>query len=187
MLFAPTPEIDWNDLFGTARPVEIEIGCGKGAFLIAAAAAHPERNFLGIENQPRWVRFTRERIERHRLANVRIVAADATLVVSRFVRDGSVRALHVYFPDPWWKRRHQKRRLVTRELATHLHRVLEPQGTLYVATDVEDRFHSMLAELAAAPFEVRIGEEAPGRPPTNFERKYRAEGRRVYTAALKKE
>ncbi|MGH7818228.1 MAG: tRNA (guanine(46)-N(7))-methyltransferase TrmB, partial [Candidatus Binatia bacterium] len=118
--------------------------------------------------------------------NARVVAADAALVLSRFVPDESVRAVHVYFPDPWWKRRHQKRRIVTPELARALHRILERGGTLYLATDVEERFHAILEALSGAPFEVRIGESAPGRPLTNFERKYRAAGRPIHSAALVK-
>jgi tRNA (guanine-N7-)-methyltransferase len=187
-VFAPRPEIDWTELFGAARPVEIEIGCGKGAFLVAYAADHPDRSVLGIENQPRWTRWIATRLEKAPRANARIVCADAALVVGRFVPNDSVRAFHLYFPDPWWKRRHDKRRLVRADLAGHLYRALEPAGILHLATDVADRFEAMVAELSTVPFAVSI-ESAPtpsGRPLTNFERKYRAEGRAIHYATFTK-
>jgi len=182
------PAIDWSELFGADRAVEIEIGCGKGAFLLDYARAHPEINLLGMENQPRWARWIERRLERTPLANARVLCVDAALVVTHFVRDASVRAYHVYFPDPWWKRRHHKRRLVSGAFAAALFRTLEPRGIVHLATDVAARFASMREEFAALPFERR---EFPtptpeGRPLTNFERKYRAEGRPLYYATFTK-
>ena len=188
MIFSPQPAIDWQQLFGNDRPVEIEIGCGKGAFLLAYAAQHPEVNLLGIESQPRWIRWIEERLRASTRANARVFCADAGMIVSRFVPDDSVRAYHVYFPDPWWKRRHHKRRLVQASFAAELHRTLEPGGILHLATDVADRFASMRKELARVPFEVVI-HDAPtpvGRPLTNFEGKYRAQGRPLHYATMRK-
>jgi len=182
------PAIDWSEFFGTDRVVEIEIGCGKGAFLVDYARAHGELSVLGIENQPRWVHWIERRLERAPLANARVVCVDAALVVTRFVRDASVHAYHIYFPDPWWKRRHHKRRLVSGDFAAALFRTLEPGGVLHLATDVETRFAAMREVLAAFPFEVRTaGAPTPEtRPLTNFERKYRAEGRALYYATFTK-
>jgi tRNA (guanine-N7-)-methyltransferase len=188
VIFSPQPAIDWQELFGNDRAVEIEIGSGKGAFLLAYAAEHPELNVLGIENQPRWVRWIEERLGAHPHANARVLCADAALIVSRFVRDDSVRAYHLYFPDPWWKRRHHKRRVVQASLAGEIHRTLEPGGILHLATDVADRFASMKRDLARAPFEM-TAHAAPtpsGRPLTNFEAKYRAAGRQLHYATLQK-
>jgi tRNA (guanine-N7-)-methyltransferase len=186
VLFASRPVVDCADLFAERRPVEIEIGSGKGSFLLAYGAQHPERNVLGIENQPRWVRWVERRMERAPRANVRILCADAALVIQNFLVDASIHAYHLYFPDPWWKRRHQGRRLVRAELATHLFRTLEPGGMLHLATDVADRFEAMQEELSSAPFVVESSREPTpiGRPLTNFERKYRAEGRLLYYAVL---
>ncbi len=188
VLFTAHPEVDWREIFGNRRPVEIEVGCGKGAFLLAYAAQHPERNLLGIENQPRWVRWIEQKLERSPRANARVLCADAGFVLASFVRDASVHAVHLYFPDPWWKRRHHKRRLVGADFAEHLFRTLEPGGALHLATDVADRFEAMTAELAPAGFEITISPEPTpsGRPLTNFEHKYRAEGRRLYYAMLVK-
>lgn len=187
-MLASRPEIDWASLFGRRAPVEVEIGSGKGAFLVDYAAAHPRIDVVGIEIQRRWVRHVEARLARRPLPNVRIVCADAGLVFAAFIPDASVAAVHVYFPDPWWKRRHRKRRVVRATLAADIHRALAPGGSLHLATDVEERFEDMLAELGSMPFEVsRIAEsDRAARPLTNFERKYRREGRRVYAAVLRK-
>ena len=188
MIFASQPQVDWSEIFGDAGPVEIEIGSGKGAFLLAYARQHPETNLLAIENQPRWARWIGERLARAPQSNVRVLCADAAVVVSDFVRDASVRAYHLYFPDPWWKRRHHKRRLVQSDFAAELWRTLAPGGTLHLATDVRERFEAMIEAFSRAPFAiVRESEPTPlGRPLTNFERKYRAEGRALYHATLRK-
>jgi tRNA (guanine-N7-)-methyltransferase len=188
VIFAPLPQVDWSELFGNDRPVEIEIGSGKGAFLLAYAREHPETNLLAIENQRRWARWIGERLTRAPKANVRVLCADAALVVSRFVRSDSVRAYHLYFPDPWWKRRHHKRRLVESSFAAELWRTLEPGGVLHLATDVDERFEAMIDVLSHAPFTIsRERDPTPlGRPLTNFERKYRRQGRRLYYATLRK-
>lgn len=188
MFSTSRPEVDWANLFGNRHPVEVEIGSGKGAFLLAYAEQHPELNLLGIENQPRWVRWIERRLERTPRRNLRIVCADAALVVSTFIRDSSVAAYHLYFPDPWWKRRHHRRRLLQSEFATHLLRTLEPAGVVHLATDVAERFAAMREELSRQPFAVETAAEPtpPGRPLTNFERKYRAEGRPLYYATFTK-
>lgn len=186
MLFSMKPEVDWAELFGRSRPVEIEIGCGKGAFLLAHAEAHPEINVLGLERQLRWIRHLERLLARRQLPNVRVLCADAALVLSRFVPDRSVHAYHLFFPDPWWKRRHRKRLLVQGDFPHHLFRTLEPAGRIEIATDVRERFDTMIDELAALPFEIRLTESRGERPPTNFERKYESEGRALYYATLRK-
>jgi tRNA (guanine-N7-)-methyltransferase len=183
MIFGDRPSLEWRDLFGDAQPVEIEIGCGKGAFLLATARAHPNLNFLGLEIQGRWVRHVEGRLVRASLANVRVLRADAAMVIRHFVRDASVAAYHVYFPDPWWKRKHAKRRLVTPDFARELHRTLIPGGVVWLATDVADRFTWTLEAFAAQPFAIeRLDAREPGSAETNFETKYRREGRPLYYA-----
>jgi tRNA (guanine-N7-)-methyltransferase len=189
VVFASQPQVEWSEIFANARPVEIEIGSGKGGFLLAYARQHPETNLLGIENQPRWARWIGERLARTPQANVRVLCADASLVVSHFVREGSVQAYHLYFPDPWWKRRHHKRRLVRSDFAAEVWRTLATGGALYLAPDVRDRFEAMIGALSRLPFAiVRASEPTPlGRPLTNFERKYREQDRRLYYATLAKQ
>jgi tRNA (guanine-N7-)-methyltransferase len=185
-LFSSRPAVDWRELFGNSRPVEIEIGCGKGAFLLAYAEKHPDTNLLGIEQQRRWIRFVEARLSGRHLPNVRVLCADAALVIARFVPDQSVRAYHALFPDPWWKRRHEKRRWFRGEAIDHLVRTLEPKGRIYLATDVRERFEAMIEELSTRPFEITIEKDRGERPATNFETKYGTEGRPLYYATLEK-
>ncbi len=184
--FGARPAIDWREFFGNERAIEVEIGCGKGAFLLAHAAVHREINFLGLDVQARWVRRVEERLAKRPLENLRVVCADAALIVGRFVHDESVRAYHLYFPDPWWKRRHEKRRLVQPAFVASLFRTLERGGRLHLATDVAPRFEAMLEELSELPFEITLERDRGGRPPTNYERKYAAEGRKLCYATLRK-
>jgi tRNA (guanine-N7-)-methyltransferase len=178
--------LDWRSVFGNDRPVEIEVGFGKGLFLLAAGQARPDVNFLGIEVLRKYQLFTATRLVKRGLANVRLACADARLFLRDHVAAGSVQAVHVYFPDPWWKSRHRKRRVFTPEFAEQCERVLGPGGRLYVATDVEEYYREMLALLASRPVLRQLPPPEPRQPEhdfdylTNFERKYRKEGRPIY-------
>jgi tRNA (guanine-N7-)-methyltransferase len=178
----------WETLFGTDKPVEIEIGSGKGLFLATAASARPEHNFLGIELSRKYARLAAQRVIKNGLANVRVWPGDARPLLARRVPDASVRAVHVYFPDPWWKKRHKKRRVFSAELVASVVRVLEPAGTLHVATDVQEYF-GVISALLAAELLLREQPVPPTKEPehdldylTNFERKFRLEGREIYRA-----
>ncbi|MDW8266265.1 MAG: tRNA (guanosine(46)-N7)-methyltransferase TrmB, partial [Gemmataceae bacterium] len=111
----PTPDaipvLDWSAIFGNTRPVEIEIGFGKGLFLLTASQACPDINFLGIEILRKYQLFTATRLVKRGIGNVRLVRADARDFLRQRVGSESVQAIHIYFPDPWWKKRHWKRRL----------------------------------------------------------------------------
>jgi tRNA (guanine-N7-)-methyltransferase len=181
------PPIDWLALFGNDHPVEFEVGSGKGLFLANAARAHPDRNFLGVEISKKYARIAAERLARPGIANAKLWAADVRDVLGR-VPDQSLRAVHVYFPDPWWKKRHKKRRVFTADLVDQLERVIVPGGELHVASDVEDYFAIIRGLIAARPrFRERPVTE-PRAPEhehdylTNFERKYRLEGRPIHRA-----
>jgi tRNA (guanine-N7-)-methyltransferase len=183
-----TPPIDWTQLFGNDRPVELEIGSGKGLFLANAAQAHPDRNFFGIEMAKKYAYKAADRVAKRTLANVRVLPGDALLFLAKYTPPASLDAVHVYFPDPWWKARHKKRRVFAEPLIVDLERTLIPGGDLHVATDVEDYFRVILALMATHPrFEVQP-EPLPTDPEhdndylTNFERKYRIEGRPIYRA-----
>ncbi len=103
---------DWNQLFGNSRPVEIEIGCGRGMFIIKRALENPQINFLGIEKSARFFRMLAERVVKSGAHNIRLLRTEAAYLMKKFVPANSVQAVHVYFPDPWPKKRHRKRRLV---------------------------------------------------------------------------
>lgn len=183
----------WSDLFGHDRPVEVEIGTGNGAFLVDAALRSPGRGFLGIEVSRRFFTKALRRAARNWASNVRMVRADAAYVLSNFVPTSSVAVYHVYFPEPWPKERHAKRRLFKPPLVSRLAETLRPGGHLFVATDVEEYFETIEALLGREPLLERVEEpEAPlasvrGRAPTSYESKYRAEGRTIrYSTWLKR-
>jgi tRNA (guanine-N7-)-methyltransferase len=184
---APAP-LDWRQMFGTDHPVEIEVGFGKGLFLLTAALAQPGVNFLGVEVMRKYQLFTATRLAKRHLTNVRLAKADARLFLRDYVGTASVQAVHVYFPDPWWKKRHRKRRVFTPAFAQECERVLRPHGRLSVATDVAEYFGVITALLAQRPGLVL--QETPALAEadylTNFERKARQRGEQVYRAAYER-
>ena len=146
-----TVRLNWQVVFGNANPVEMEIGFGKGSFLLTASMARRNVNFLGVEIERKYQLFTANRIAKRGLSNVKLVCADARAFLQNCVTSDSVHAIHVYFPDPWWKRRHHKRRLWTPEFASQCERILEPGGQLHVATDVAEYFAIIAALLGERP------------------------------------
>ncbi len=148
-------------MFGRRAPLEIEVGSGKGLFLSAAAAGDPAGDFLGVEIVGRYARFTAARLAQRQLSNARVIHGDAQHFFRTWLTGNSadcatggevhpcVRAVHVYFPDPWWKARHRKRRVLNAEFLRDVQRVLAPGGTLHFWTDVEEYFETSLALIAA--------------------------------------
>jgi tRNA (guanine-N7-)-methyltransferase len=188
-----TGPLDLAQLFGRPGPVHIEIGSGRGTFLLHAAQAQPEVNFLGIEWARKFYLHAVDRIGRWGLTNVRIIRTDAATFLAESVPPGSVTCLHIYFPDPWPKKRHHKRRLVQADNMPILIRCLEPGGQIRLATDHTDYFEQMKAVAAASrsalePMEfVRPAGAAEGElTGTNYERKYIKDGRPIYILALRK-
>ena len=177
------PPLAWPALFGRAAPIEIEIGSGKGLFLVEAARANPEVDFVGVERAGKWFRRSADRILRSGLTNIRIVQADAFDFLARWVAPGSARTVHVYFPDPWPKKRHARRRLLQAELYRLAARALPEGGEFRLASDVHDYYEESIAELAADPlFRRDPWPEGEAGLPTNFAVKYRREGRSEYCA-----
>jgi tRNA (guanine-N7-)-methyltransferase len=190
--FATAPgRINFAELFGNSRPVEIEIGTGKGTFLMARAAARPEVNFLGIEWAKAYAVYAANRLRRAHLTNARILAADAGPFVTTRLADDSLWRIHVYFPDPWPKHRHHKRRLIQPSFVRQAGRILKIGGQLIVVTDHLDYFYQIRSVLSQARGFVSIGfprftdrkGELVG---TNFERKYIVQGRPFYWIAKMK-
>jgi len=187
-LVAAGRRIDFVELFGNTRPVEVEIGSGKGTFLLARAAARPEINFLGIEWANAYCRYAADRIRRAELANARMLSADAATVFKCCLGEGSLWRVHVYFPDPWPKRRHHGRRLIQDAFLDDARRALRIGGQIIIVTDHLDYFTHIQAVLrrgrgwATVPF-PRMADGAGELVGTNFERKYIAQGRPFYSAA----
>jgi tRNA (guanine-N7-)-methyltransferase len=185
---ALTAPVSWQEVFGNDHPVELEIGSGKGLFLANAATTHPGLNFFGIEMARKYARKSAERLAKRKLSNVKVLPGDARLFMSRYAPPASLAAVHVYFPDPWWKTRHRKRRVFAEPLVIDIERTLLPGGDLRVVTDVEEYFGVIRALMATHPrFQIQP-EPLPKTPEhehdylTNFERKYRIEGRPIYRA-----
>jgi tRNA (guanine-N7-)-methyltransferase len=184
----PATCLGWRSVFGNENPVEVEVGFGKGLYLLTAASACPDVNFLGIEVVRKYQLFTATRLAKRGLRNVRLVKADARTLLRDGVAAASVQAMHVYFPDPWWKQRHRKRRVFTPEFAGQCERVLRPGGRLYVVTDVEEYFQVITGLLAQQAGFRALPPPQPGDPVhdldylTNFERKFRKEGRPIHRA-----
>jgi len=176
------------DVFDNAHPVEIEIGTGKGTFVLARAAARPEVNFLGIEWAKAYCHYTADRVRRAGLSNVRMLRADAATLFAAALPEASVQRVHLYFPDPWPKRRHHRRRLVQPGFVDRARRALRLGGQLLIVTDHLDYFEQIRRVLAGAaglatvafPQMTDAAGEVVG---TNFERKYIAQGRPFYKAA----
>ena len=197
-------KIDFVRIFGRPCPVHIEIGIGKAAFLLNEARAHLEVNFLGIEWASRYYRYAVDRIGRWGLTNVRIIRTDAAAFLANSIPDNSVECFHIYFPDPWPKRRHHKRRFLCPANLEYMLRTLKTGGQLKIATDHTDYFRlikelisarSLAVAGTATPYNTGFEEieflPAAGADKgellgTNFERKYRKENRPIYTLAVKK-
>jgi tRNA (guanine-N7-)-methyltransferase len=141
--------VPWRAVFGNDRPVEVEIGCGDGHFLRATAARTPERNFIGLERATVLAHSACTALDEAALPNARVLCCDARCVVRWLIPDRSVAAYHLYFPDPWWKRRHHRRRLSTPAFASDLARTLASTGRVFVATDVADLFDAIAQSLTA--------------------------------------
>ena len=189
----PRP-IDWAELYGNANPVELEIGMGKATFLTEQARARPLVNFFGIEWASWFWRYGSDRLRRHGCANARTVRAEALFFLREFVSDASLAVLHVYFPDPWPKSRHHKRRLIQPPFIAQATRVIAPGGRLQIVTDHQGYWEENIQPLvsAAARFTVvdynRPGSAGEGEfVGTNFERKYRREGRPFYAIAARRD
>jgi len=186
----PRP-LDWPLLFGNDHPVELEIGMGKGTFITEQAKARPEVNFFGIE-WARWFwRSASDRLRRNGCLNARTVRAEAGFFLDEFVAEASLSVLHIYFPDPWPKSRHHKRRLIQPKFMPLVQRVLAPGGRLQVVTDHKEYFDQIEATVKGSGLTVieynRPGSAGEGEfVGTNFERKYRREGRPFFAIAATK-
>jgi len=184
----------WNlaELFGHAAPLEIEVGSGKGLFLQNAAIAQPEHHFLGVEVSGKYARFTASRLAKQQVANAVSVHGDGLRLFRELVPDNSLVAVHVYFPDPWWKRRHRGRRVLNEPFLADVVRTLLPQGRLHFWTDVQEYFDSTLALIAAKTPLVGplVVAETPAEHTfdyhTHFERRTRMNEAPVYRAQFEK-
>lgn len=180
-----------GSLFPAATaPIELEVGSGKGMFLTAATAADASRNFLGIEVSGGYARMTAGKLAQAGSPNGAIIHGDAMQLVCSLLPDCCVAGVHVYFPDPWWKARHRKRRILNPVFLRHAARILPESGRLHIWTDVEEYFEEAVASTAATGLFGTPEDEAPGGPETpyrtHFERRTRLAGAQVWRAVFRR-
>ena len=173
--------LDWRAVFERDQPIEIDLGCGKGSFLLWAANTWPKRNFLGVERRLRRLRRVDRKAVRIGLNNLRLVRMEAAYLVTKLVPDGSVSTYHVLFPDPWPKRRHRARRLISLDFVTELHRTMTAGGTVNCATDHLEYFEWIQrAFQTSARFAETEPVALPAEAHTDFEKEFVAAGKQVY-------
>jgi tRNA (guanine-N7-)-methyltransferase len=186
--------VPWSPiaLFGRSAPLEVEVGSGKGLFLRSAAAARPQIDFLGIEIVRKYAEFTAAALAKLGATNAKIIAGDALRIFREWIPDNSLSAVHVYFPDPWWKKRHRKRRVLCPEFLRDIERTLWPGGSLHFWTDVEEYYASTL-ELMPEYTSLEGPLPVPETPAehdmayrTHFERRVRQAGEAVFRSEFRK-
>ena len=180
-----------EDLFGNPHPVEIDIGCGKGKFLLSRAEQEPGVNFLGVDRLAKWMKIGERRSWKRNLPNLKFMKVEVRELLEA-LRPGCVKTFHLYFPDPWPKRRHHKRRLVTSVFLTALFERLQPGGRIEIATDDRDYFQSIQKEIQKMDSVWEFVRESANERisfaglSTHYESKYRAAGKDLFYLELKK-
>ena len=183
--------INWPVLFGNDHPVEFEIGIGKGTFLTAEAKARPQTNFFGIEYARWYWRYASDRLRRNNCTNVRTCRAEAAYFLREFVPSASLAVMHIYFPDPWPKKRHHKRRLIQRPFVALLCERLKAGGVLWLTTDWQPYAEQMLevldgeARLANVATDGRFMPRPAARMRTRFEMRGERLGHGVWDLAYR--
>jgi len=180
-----TRVLEFDKVFLRLAPLEIDLGCGAGAFLAVLAQENPAHNFLGIERLLGRVRSVCRKVARLDLKNARILRMESNYAVTHLLPPASVTTFHLLFPDPWPKRRHHRRRAFTPEFVSSIHRALIAGGLFHVATDHADYFHQIERVIAATDIFV-ISREQNHFPPTSFEQKYVARGLSIHRLLLRK-
>ncbi|MCK9387075.1 MAG: tRNA (guanosine(46)-N7)-methyltransferase TrmB [Sulfuritalea sp.] len=168
--------LDLDAVFGRSAPKILEIGCGMGETTATIAAAHPQNDYLGIEVHTPGVGSLLKEIATRELSNLRVIQHDAVEVVRDMIAPGSLSGIHIFFPDPWPKKRQQKRRLIQPGFVGLLATRLAPGGYLHCATDWEEYAVQMLAVLSAEPLLVNTAKDFTPRPPYRPQTKFETRG-----------
>lgn len=171
--------LDLNDVFGRQTPRILEIGCGMGETTATIAAEHPQNDYLGIEVHTPGVGSLLKEIATRELSNLRVIQHDAVEVVRDMIAPGSLAGIHVFFPDPWPKKRQQKRRLIQPDFVGLLASRLLPNGYLHCATDWEDYANQMLEVLSGESLLINMANGFTPRPPYRPQTKFESRGLRL--------
>ncbi len=195
----PPPDrgpVDIKSWFGEDRknlPLELEIGTYKGTFLSREAGKNPAVNYTGIEWATRYWKWAIRKCSTGNLDNVKIVRGEAKNFIRYYIGNNTVRQIHIYFPDPWPKRKHKHRRLIQEDFLKELYRILEEDGRVKIVTDHPEYFDwikfcssKVTEQFEEIPFEKSLSAEEEVMVGSNFELKYKKEGRNFYSISLKK-
>jgi tRNA (guanine-N7-)-methyltransferase len=190
LFFVPSTIVEpirTESIFPSVQPLEVELGCGDGAFLLRYAALHPERNFLAVERLLGRIRKLDRKGPRAGLKNLRLLRLEASYALEYLLPDACAQAIHVYFPDPWPKRRHHRRRLINARFMELAAKALAPGGILHLRTDDADYFEQMTTVGRAHPAFQEIA------PPedlisvcTDFEKLFMDQGLPIHRTAFQK-
>src|SRR6266481_9770332 len=178
--------LDLVQLFGRSAPLHVDLGCGDGSFLCEMAQQFPKRNVLGIDRLTKRVEKVRRKAEK--IENVRVLRADTLFAIRYLLPKNSVETFYLLFPDPWPKRRHQFRRIFTRDFLDEVADALEQNGVLRIATDQFDYFYQ-IERLSRAHLHFQVVPPSPDDavlPVTKFEKKFRDQGAPIYRLTLRK-
>ena len=181
--FAP---LDFEEIYGRKAPVEVDLGCGDGSFLAALAAENPAKDFLGIERLLGRVRSTCQKIERSGLKNARVLRFEISYAVERLLPENSVASFHLMFPDPWPKRRHAPRRLVTENFLASLHRALAANGTVQIATDEAEYYRQITRLISQSSLFAVIPDAVPANAMSKFEKRFTLDRVKIHRLTLRK-
>ena len=180
------------DLFGNDRPIEIEIGCGKGIFLVTLAERFPSTNFIGLDLSGKWMKKGESKQKRRKLDNLKFIKTEAKAFVGDSIPPESVNVFYIYFPDPWPKNKHKRRRLISDEFLDLLYTKLQQGGTVDIATDDKLYFERIenVARNENLPWKKIVRSDGQRISHhevfTNYEVKYKQEGRSIYYLSLHK-
>jgi tRNA (guanine-N7-)-methyltransferase len=174
-----------TEVFPQPAPLEVDLGCGDGAYLAALARQKPDRNFLGVERLVGRVHSACRKILQADLTNARVLRVEIAYAVTHLFPSGSVEVFHLMFPDPWPKRRHSRRRVVTEEFLASVYRALAPQGRLQIATDQIDYFREIERLAARSPQFIMTKSQEPGAMST-FEQRFRQSEFEIHRLILRK-
>jgi tRNA (guanine-N7-)-methyltransferase len=180
--------IDLATIFSEPQPLEVELGSGDGSFLVDFAKQHPDHNYIGVERLLGRIRKLDRKARRAGLANLRGIRIESSYFVEYLLPPNSVAALHIYFPDPWPKRKHRRHRLINERFPVLARQALAPGGKVYLRTDDQDYFEQMVGVFAASPA-FRLSETPPelSALTTDFERDFLSRGIKTLRAAYQRD
>ncbi|NIQ93059.1 MAG: tRNA (guanosine(46)-N7)-methyltransferase TrmB [Desulfuromonadales bacterium] len=184
--------VHWPDIFGNDRPLELEIGCGTGHFLIEMARRNPQVNYLGIDIYNRGCDKSCRKADAARTDNVRVARTEARQLLAHHIDRAQLQAVYINCPDPWPKKRHRKRRLVQRNFLEHLRYCLKPGGSFYFCTDFTDYAEQVAGTLPEVEgltnaLPVPVAEEIEGYPVSKYMRRFLDRGERLYYMHYRKD